>query len=83
MKYEKIADAKLQHSARYQAAFNDAHAVEEAVFFLKRNAKGPWHRQGSSLFLHTLDDAFHLRLYFSEGIKTLREDASYQAPAPN
>lgn len=82
MKYEKTADTQLQHGARYQAAFNDAHAVDEAVFFLKKNSKGRWTRQGSSLFFHELDDAFRVRLYHGDGIKTLREAGGYTLPAP-
>lgn len=82
MKYEKTLDTKLQFGARYQAIFNDAHVVEDAIFFLKSKAKGGWKRQGSSLFLYELDDAFRVRLYFNEGLKILKEGA-YSAPAPS
>lgn len=77
MKYEKTADTQLQYGSRYQAAFNDAYAAEEAASFLKRNARGAWRKQGSSLFLWNLDDAFHIRLYYNEGLKTLREAGGF------
>lgn len=82
MKYEKTDNSTLQFSSRYQVAFNDAHAVEEATFFLKNRAKGQWNQQGSTIFLRELDDAFYVRLLFGEGIKLLREAGNY-SPAPN
>lgn len=82
MKYEKTADAQLQYGARFQAVFNDAHVLEDVTVFLKEKARGDWRRQGHSLFLYELDDAFHIRLLFGEGVKVLKETGAYTMPEP-
>ena len=82
MKYEKTADTQLQHGARFQATFNDASMLEEAITFLKKKSKGDWRRQGHSLLLFELEDAFHIRLYFGESLRTLKETGTYTMPEP-
>jgi hypothetical protein len=82
MKYEKTADTQLQYGARFQAVFNDARAVEDVTYFLKNKARGDWRRQGHSLFLYELDDAFYVRLLFGEDLKVLKQTDTYTTPAP-
>lgn len=73
MKYEKTTDKSFANGAKYQVIYNDASAAETVEYYLKNKAVGTWKRSGSMFLLHDLTDAFHVRLYFSEGLKSIRE----------
>lgn len=47
-------------------------AVESMECFLKNRAQGPWERKGNVIYVDTLDDAFHLRLYFEPDIQVIQ-----------
>jgi hypothetical protein len=48
-------------------------AVSTLESFLKFRAVGPWERQGTIVYVDTLDDAFNLRLYFDSDIKIIQK----------
>ena len=51
----------------------DREGIELIESFLRQRSTGGWQRQGNCFYVNTLDDIFHLRLFFENNLKSIKE----------
>jgi hypothetical protein len=54
-------------------------AIEAIETFLRKRSTGGWLRQGNCFYVDTLEDIFHLRLFFENNLKTIKEAQAAKA----
>ena len=75
--YVKQGDGKKVEKWRTPEASQGVASIE---FFLKSRAIGGWLRVGNNFYFDSLTDIYHIRMYFDDDLKFIREAGSYQKP---